>query len=188
MLIPFIKLYTGGISDVNYVDTSLALPFTMIYLLSNGRESSGKVITYAGHFKNTQIQTIIEASINITVSVIGVLHFGIYGVLLGTITALLYRTNDMILYANRKILGRSPLRTYIRWGSNLILFCLIAYIMNISNLEFENYIDFFGYGIAILAVTMFCYSLLACVVSRNEVAYLLHTLKVYANKRIKEHE
>ena len=63
-----------------------------------------------------------EAVINVSVSLACVFRFGIYGVLAGTIAALFYRTNDMILYANRKILGRSPWKTYRRWIVNLGLF------------------------------------------------------------------
>ncbi len=185
MLIPFIKLYTAGISDFNYINIELALPFTLIYLLSNGRESSSKVIIYAGHFRDTQMQTVIETSINIVVSVVGVLYFGIYGVLVGTIAALLYRTNDMIFYANRRILGRSPIRTYIRWGTNMALFCVIAYLVNIAGLEFENYVSFLGCGIIVLIVSGICYGLLACVVSRAESIYLLRIVKTYGRRRKK---
>ena len=84
------------------------------------------VIKFAGHFKQTQWRSVLEAIINITVSLIGVHFCGIYGVLIGTITALLYRTNDMIIYANKKILHRSPWKTYRRWLVNLALFIAVT--------------------------------------------------------------
>lgn len=119
---PFLRLYTAGVTDINYLDDSL--PYLMIatYLLSNGRASSSQIIEYAGHFKQTQWRAILEAAINVSVSLICVFRFGIYGVLFGTIAALLYRTNDIILYANRIILGRSAWKTYRRWLLNLALF------------------------------------------------------------------
>lgn len=121
-ILPFMKLYTAGISDINYIDKCLPLLFISTYLLSTGRKSSSQAINFAQHFKQTQWRSIFESCINLTVSLIAVFKFGIYGVLIGTIAALLYRTNDMIIYANKKILHRSPWITYRRWLLNLALF------------------------------------------------------------------
>lgn len=65
----------------------------------------------------------IEAAINVIVSIAAVQFIGIYGVLLGTIAALLYRTNDFIIYANTKILMRSPKKEYALVLSNFL--CLL---------------------------------------------------------------
>ena len=125
-ILPFMKLYTSGVSDANYIDGLLPYLFIATYLLSNGRNSSSQVINYAGHFKQTQWRSILESIVNIVVSLACVFKFGIYGVLLGTIAALLYRTNDMIIYANKKILHRSPWKTYRRWLVNLALFIAVT--------------------------------------------------------------
>ena len=137
-LTPFLKLYTSGITDITYTDKWLPLLFSLTFLLSGGRRASAQVINFAQHFKKTQGRAITEAVINITVSIVGVFFFGIYGVLLGTIAALLYRTNDMILYANHRILERSAFHTYLRWISNFVLFGIIAFVAphipwNLSN-------------------------------------------------------
>lgn len=76
--------------------------FVVIALLENSRLSSAKAIHVAGHFKQTQWHAWVEMAINIIVSLIGVLAWGIYGVLIGTIAALLFRANAMIIYANKK--------------------------------------------------------------------------------------
>lgn len=127
-ILPFLKLYTSGITDVNYIDSYIPYLLIATYLLSNGRNSSSLVINYAGHFRETQWRSILESAINIVVSLVCVFKFGIYGVLIGTIAALLYRTNDMIIYANKKILNRSPWRTYRRWLINLALFVAVTLI------------------------------------------------------------
>lgn len=125
---PFLKLYTLGVNDINYVDQYLPYLLIATYLMSNGRGSSSLTISVAGHFKQTQYHSVIEALINIVVSLVGVWKVGIYGVLLGTIAALFYRTNVMILYANWKILGRNPWITYRRWLLNLALFIVITVV------------------------------------------------------------
>lgn len=121
-ILPFMTLYTNGVTDIDYIDQYLPYLIVATNLLSNGRNSSSQIIEYAGHFKQTQWRSILESVINIVVSLLCVFKFGIYGVLIGTIAALLYRTNDMIIYANKKILHRSPWTTYRRWLLNLALF------------------------------------------------------------------
>lgn len=109
---PFVRLYTAGVSDIQYVQPWLPELFVAASLLSAMRAPMGNVINYAGHFKQTAPRSVLESVINLTVSLVGVKLWGIYGVLLGTVAALLYRTNDIICYSNRKILHRGPWRTY----------------------------------------------------------------------------
>lgn len=46
-VLPFLKLYTAGITDVHYVDPLLPYLFVATYLLSNGRSAAQRVIEYA---------------------------------------------------------------------------------------------------------------------------------------------
>lgn len=127
-ILPFLKLYTAGVKDISYIDALLPYLFLALQFLNCGRNASSHTISFAQHFKQTQWRSILESVINVTVSIAAVLilrHYnmmwGMYGVLIGTIVALLYRTNDMILYANRRILNRSPWITYRRWIINILL-------------------------------------------------------------------
>ena len=128
-IIPFMKLYTSGITDVNYLDYKVAILFTIFYLMTGARACCADLINYAQHFKKTQNRCIAEAIINITVSVITVKLWGIYGVLIGTIVALLYRMNDMFIYANVRILKRSPWPSYKRFIVNSLVFVFIAIVV-----------------------------------------------------------
>lgn len=127
---PFIRLYTSGIKDINYVDPWLAYLFTALYVLMYARRTSSQIINFSGHFKQTQWRSVLESAINLSVSIFLVTRIGIYGVLIGTIAALLYRTNDVILYTNKKILNRSPWRTYRRWITNLAVMVLLVFWLN----------------------------------------------------------
>lgn len=148
LMLPFLALYTKGVTDINYIDPYINWLFAAFYLLHNGRQSSGNLIDIAQRFENTKWRSVLEAVINITVSVALTYRLGIYGVLMGTIAALLYRTNDMIIYA-AGILGRSPWITYRRWIVNLGLFALVSYIASCIHLGTDNYIRMFVLGIVL---------------------------------------
>ncbi len=141
LTLPFVTLYTGGVTDINYVDVKLPLLFALIQVLSCCRAVSAKLITISNHAKQTVPNTIIEAVINLVSSLILVQFCGIYGVLLGTIIALLYRTNDIIIYANLKILNRKPFNTYKNVLINFGLFFGFLLLFKIINLSCNSYIE-----------------------------------------------
>ena len=159
LLMPFLRLYTQGVNDINYIDYNLALLFVAIALLTAMRLPMLKTIHYAGHFKLTTPQTLIETGLNLSVSLIGVFFFGIYGVLLGTVVALLYRTNDIIIYSNMKLLKRSPLKTYSIYVLNIAMLLLSQLVFNgiFSCWDIFSYLDFICIGsiAIIIAIVMF---------------------------------
>ena len=141
LILPFMKLYTAGITDINYIDFWLPVLFVSLKLLVCARTPGLNAINVAGHFKKTQYRSIIESTINILASIIFVKFYGIYGVLMGTIVALLYRTNDIIIYANMRILKRSPWKTYKRWFIDVSVFLIIIFITNKLHLAPSSYIN-----------------------------------------------
>ena len=139
LLLPFMKLYTAGVTDINYLDKWLPVLFVAIKLFVSGRKMASCTITYAGHFKKTQWRAVLEAAINLTVSIAGVCLFGIYGVLFGTLAALLYRANDVIIYTNARILGRDPWQTYSRWLVNICIFVLVCWLESYIPIQADHY-------------------------------------------------
>ena len=139
-ILPFMRLYTAGVEDINYIDKILPLMFISTYLLSCGRSAANQAINFAGHFKKTQNRAIAEAMINLVVAVIFVQFVGIYGVLIGTIAALLYRSNDIVLYASHHVLKRSAWITYRRWFVNTVIFVVILGINQLIRIELDSYL------------------------------------------------
>lgn len=144
---PFMRIYTSGVTDTQYVDPYLPFLFTIIHLLYCTREASSRVINFAGHFKQMQWRAVVESVINLTVSVVLVLKLGIYGVLIGTIVAYIYRTNDIIIYANKKILCRSCWNTYKKVIINMSCFSMIVLASQTIDLSAKSFLDFFIMGI-----------------------------------------
>ena len=153
LFVPFMKLYTSGITDINYVDYKLAVLFVAIELLSSVRIMMLKTINFAGHFKLTTSRTITESVINLTVSLVAVQFWGIYGVLLGTVVALMYRTNDIIIYSNVRLIGRSPLKTYCIHILNLILLVVFQFVYRLLFPAIESYVTFALCGAAMVLMT-----------------------------------
>ena len=146
MITPFMKVYTAGITDAQYVDPYLPFLFVLMHIMESSREASSRVINFAGHFKQMQWRAVLEAAINLTASIILVIKFGIYGVVLGTIVAFLWRTNDIILYANKHLLHRSSWHTYKIWLLNIAVFALCWFASTFVDLSVNSIPHFFLKG------------------------------------------
>ncbi len=124
LLLPFVKLYASEIAGIEYRDIKLALLFIMVGFLNSARIPSLTLINAKGDFKETQKHALIEAGINLLISFGLVGLAGIYGVLIGTVVSFLYRSTQIIVYSNHKILKRSSAKSFVR----LVFVCGIVLI------------------------------------------------------------
>ena len=140
-LLPLIQIYTSGINDANYTNVYLVILFVIMNLLSNGKLPSNHVLEYSGKFEETRSHAIIEMIINLVVSVVAILFWGICGAIVGTIVSIFYRGAMMMYYSNKKVLDRSVFATYKIWIVNALVFIaimLVFFVDSFSGLSFVN--------------------------------------------------
>ena len=146
-LLPLIQIYTKGINDANYTNELLILLFVIMNLLANGKLPSNHVLEYSGKFEETRSHAIWEMTINIVVSIVSILKFGICGAILGTIVALLYRGTMMIYYSNRKVLDRGVFNTYKLWLVNGAVFATLMAIFFVDTFRGLSFVKLLMNGI-----------------------------------------
>lgn len=182
LVLPFMKLYTSGVTDINYIDYKLPVFFVILKLLSFIRSPGGNAINVAGHFKETQNRAVIESLINIIFSLVFVNIYGIYGVLMGTIVALLYRTTDIIVYSNKQILKRNTLITIKRCAVDAIIFIITVYITKIIKIDLNSYGKITIYAIIFLLVESTIYFTISSLLEIDVYKYTVISLKKYIGK------
>ena len=173
----FIRLYTKGVTDINYYEKLYPLLFVLIPLFTIGRTAMNNVIYYAAHFKQTQMSAVLECVINITVSVIGVWEFGIYGVLIGSVVSVVYRTIYMIFYCYRHILFDSPWKTIRRWLVCLVIFALMVVFVPSANLPAASYLQIILYGAAAGVISLIVYFAALCLTNRKETQNMISIVR-----------
>ena len=105
LFIQFIRIYTEGITDADYIIPLFAVLITVSQALFSLRVPYETIILSANHFKQTQTSAIVEICINLSLSVILCYKFGIIGVCLGMIGAMCYRMLYFIIYLKNNILN-----------------------------------------------------------------------------------
>ncbi len=124
-LLPIIQIYTGGINDADYINPTLIILFVIAKMLSAAKLPSSQVIEYSGLFNSTRWHAVCEMVINLSLTVIGIIKWGICGALAGTVAAIVFRCIVTLIYTNRSILGRSALRSFGVVAANGAVFAAI---------------------------------------------------------------
>lgn len=157
LILPFFRLYTRGITDINYIDSYLPLLFCGVQILSNCRMISGNLINLTNNPQMTNKASIAEVIINFSLSVILAKNIGLYGVLIATIVALGFKTNYIVIIANKKILNRKPLRSYITFSVNTGLFLGCVLFSKYVDLGITDYKIFFICAVVLTIVICVLY-------------------------------
>lgn len=173
----FVKLYTIKATDANYLLPGLALLFTEIQILSLIRWPGVGSIKAAGMFKETQYRALIEVFINIVLSIILIRKFQIYGVLLGTITALLYRTFDVIVFTRKYILKTRIRGAIIKAGVLLILSTVIMLAETRVNITCNSYFTFVIKGCIVFGLNILLFVLYSLLTNYRGFTSMLRLVK-----------
>lgn len=113
MIIPFVGIYTRGVSDVNYTRIVFAYLITAANLFRCYRFPYQSIANAAGHFRQMRVAAYSETGISILLSVLLVTRYGIEGVAFAALMAYIYRTIMYASYVSRNFVRRSAI-VYIR--------------------------------------------------------------------------
>ncbi|MCQ2486075.1 MAG: sugar isomerase [Clostridia bacterium] len=107
LIVPFVSVYTKGITDAEYIRPAFAYLLVAAYAAYTIRLPYNNLTLAAGHYKQTRNGAFVEAGINVVVSAVLVYFMGIIGVAIGTLSAMVFRTVQYAWYLSKNILVRS---------------------------------------------------------------------------------
>ena len=183
MMNPFLSVYTAGITDINYIDRYLPVLFATVKLLGSIREPACQLINYAQHFKKTQWRSMAETALNLMVSIGVCIVFnhigisGIYGVLIGTVVALGYRTIDMYIYTSRRFLDRSVWVSIRYWIIYMGAFFIALFVFDHFTISVTGYVDFFLKALLVLVIMIAYYCVCTIIFNFKTVKLLAGVAK-----------
>lgn len=169
LIVPFVKVYTFGVDDAEYIQPVFALCMCVATAIYTIRLPYNFMIQSAGHFKQTQSSAIIEAVLNICTSIVFVKLFGLIGVGVSALVAMVYRTAYFILYLSRHILHRGISKTM----KNILVDILSCIIMVTSTMWVTltniTYLSWIVMAIKVFAICAVEVLLINLVIYRNNI-------------------
>lgn len=178
LILQFVEIYTKGINDANYLRPSFSYILIVSSFFYAIRLPYQFIVTASGRFKQTKKYAIAESIINVFVSIILVIRFGLIGVSIGTLFALIYKTIMFSRYMSSKIIHRSNMVVLKKCVISFLEMFIIVMIFNLLNLKIElNYINWlFNASVAIL-ISIFVIFVGGIVFYKNDYNMLIVKLK-----------
>lgn len=151
MIVPFVEVYTYGLTDTEYIVPFFGFILSMAYAVECIRIPYFLLIKAAGHFRETQLGIFISAIINIILSVVLVINYGLAGTAMGTLVSAAFS----------------------------LLYCVFYLHRHIVYLELKSLIKMFFVDIAILVVTaVICKKLSISMIQITYYGWIIMSLKV----------
>ena len=111
------------------------------------------IIFAAGKFKETQVSAYIEAILNVIISFLLVFKFGLIGVALGTLVAMIYRTISFIKFLHKNILNLDYFQQCRRYVLTTVIYVSSVYILSFVKIEIITFKMWFLYAGIVFIIT-----------------------------------
>ena len=154
LISPFVQVYTRGISDANYNAPLFAALITIAIAFICIRIPYLAMVKAAGHYKQTQIAALVEAGINIVVSVALVFQFGLPGIAIGTLVSVLFRTTYLSMYLSKNILSRPVKHYFIHLGIDAVTMILAVLCCSFLKLDELSYMAWILMALKTVAIIL----------------------------------
>lgn len=178
LIVPFIAIYTLGIKDANYIRPTFATLIVVAEFVWALRLPYSSITLAAGHFKETRKGAWVEAISNIAISLIFVWKYGIVGVAIGTLVAMLIRTVEFVYHTNKYILERKQKDSLIRFG--IIAIQVIAVVLlskSLPTYKFTSYFVWIKYACMVFALTVLIVLPINLIVYKDDTKNLIGIVK-----------
>lgn len=153
LILPFVRLYTRGIGDVNYNLPVIGFLIVLNGFLYNLKTPQGMLVISAGLYRETKWQTLAQGAIAVAGGAALIPFFGMAGVLLGSILSNLYRDIDLLFFIPRTVTGLPVKATLLNWRNSLlesIAVCMPLFFLRFRADSFGS-LALWGSGIAVYA-------------------------------------
>lgn len=176
VIIPFIKLYTATIKDINYANFVIATMLAIIVFLEVIHIPSGNIINVTGNFKVARkIQTVASVLL-VVLLFIGGLFFEIYGILIATIITNLVLAYLEIHYVHTKIFLSNIKNFLYEMFVNVLLVIVLVFIVQMIGININSYFGFILAGVLVLISNSIIILLVNYILFNDRCKTLINTL------------
>jgi O-antigen/teichoic acid export membrane protein len=152
LILPFVRVYTAGIHDANYLVS--VFPYLMCAATACRclQLPYNIVVQAAGHFKETQNSAILEPVIDIVLSVLLVTRYGLNGIAIGMLVSMFYRMMYLSIYLTRHILHISKWKLSERLLVDVVLIVSIVCSCSLIPAGQSSYLSWSVMAVEVLIV------------------------------------
>ena len=155
LILPFVRIYTNDVYDVNYIRPAFAVILLMSDALTCLSWPCFNLTIAANMLKESRIGAYLEAAINVITSVALVFWDPLVGIAIGTLLSVLFKSAYYMYFSAKYILKTNPIKIFaevILTGALLVLISVCG-VMLADVLPVYDYWYWIACGIATVIVT-----------------------------------
>lgn len=142
LIVPFVQIYTSGVNDANYAVPLFGYLLSLAHASYCYRLPYHLVVKASGMFKETQNNYLIAMLLNLIISMVTVRLYGLIGVAIGTLIAMLYQTIWMAWFCYKNVFGRSFNKFLKQMLVDILTLCIGFIVANFFNITAVNICGF----------------------------------------------
>ena len=146
LIVPFVRLYTRGVPDVNYVVPILGVLLTLEGLTDQIKAPLDLMVISAGKFRETRHHNTLQVALGFGLGLILGIFFGLPGIAAGVLISNLVRTGIQLWFVPQKITGLPWKDTLFRMVRLVLTGALISVPFLIWPLEPSRFVEWIGYA------------------------------------------
>ncbi len=178
MINQFVMVYTRSVTDANYFQPIFSLLLSFATYFGSLRAPYQMLVEASGHFKEMKKGAILEAALNLIVSVAMVSWLGLVGVIIGTLAGTAVRTLQYSRYALKNVLYFPVLHAakhYMVYISVFALNILLGKLM-LGDAP-SGYVEWMLNAIPVSLMCIATVTAVSLLFNRSEVLYLWGRIK-----------
>jgi len=183
LIMPFIKLYTKGVTDADYYVPIIGILFVINGLMHNIKTPQGMMVFSAGLFKEPGVQTTIQGSIAVIAELVFVQFWGLAGVLAGSILSNLYRDIDLLFFIPRNVIKLRVRNSFYRIVRIFVCIGITMIPFVFIEIEISNYLEWIQDAIFVSIYAFVVIFVINIIFDRKILMGAMRRLSVVFSKR-----
>lgn len=183
LILPFVALYTQGVSDADYHDVTIAFLMTAITAIEMMHIPSGHLINMAGRFKASRNIQSISCAVLLVAMPVGGTKWGIYGMLAAVLTVAVLLAVMEIGYIHVRFFSKKLLEL-VRLALPLALAGIgLGWFESRLGISLKGYRSFVGYGIVFTLLHVAAGIIVGLIFNRKELLALINRVRQIVIKK-----
>lgn len=148
-ILPFIRIYTSGITDVNYNLPMVGFLFVLNGWLYNLKTPQGMLVISAGLFQETRVQSTLQTLIIIVFGTILAPSYGLVGILLASCLSNIYRDIELLFFIPQNVTNLPIKNTVLHILQIILEMIIICVPFHFVNIHIDNLLHWLLFAVVV---------------------------------------
>ena len=173
MILPFIRIYTRGVTDINYYDKVLAIFMVLIGTVEMLHIPSGHIINMSGNFKTSKNFQLIACALLIVSMTVLSSSFGVYGMVGSLLIVALLLAVLEIGFMHTVFFTGKAMEFFKMITPYLVIGVVISYAEMRLTINVDTIISFLAFCAIYLVVNSLLALIIGFIFNKNELCKLI---------------